>query len=87
MPRRLTVKYSGYMLQALSDVDEEDENAAAMDGLREVVVDGDGLVTLCPDLGDYDRPALAGRAGNHGAGEAPTNMQARGTGALPYRSR
>lgn len=48
-----------------------------MDGTREVVVDGDGLVTLCPDLGYYDRPAMAGRGGIYGAIEAPTNMQAR----------
>lgn len=67
----------GNVLQALSDVDEEDENFAAMDGTREVVVDGDGLVTLCPDLGYYDRPALAGRGDNHGAAGVPTNMQAR----------
>ena len=62
-------------------MDEEDEDAAAMDGPREVVVTGDGLVTLCPDLGDYDRPALAGKVANNGAGEAPTNMQVRDGGA------
>lgn len=68
-------------------MDEEDEDTAAMDGPREVVVDGDGLVTLCPDLGDYDRPALAGTGGgNHGA---PSNMQARDRRAQspPLRSR
>lgn len=38
--------------QALSDVDKEGREIRARD--REVVIDGNGLVTLCPDLGYYE---------------------------------
>lgn len=67
-------------------MDKEDENFAAMVGAREVVVDGDGLVTLCPNLGAYDRPAPAVRDGSHGAAGALINMQARDTGARRRRT-
>lgn len=37
--------------QALSDVDEE--GALTSNRARQVVIDGKGLVSLCPDLGYY----------------------------------
>lgn len=53
-------------VQALSDVDEEGESGP--NSGREVIIDGHGLVTLCPDLGYYDGPAGARR--NYGAAYA-----------------
>ena len=56
-------------VQALSDVDEEGESGSKRG--REVIIDGHGLVTLCPDLGYYDGPAGARR--NYGAASPGPN--------------
>jgi len=58
-------------------VDEEDKDAAIMGSGREVVVDGDGLVTLCPDLSGYSRPVDGWGIRSGDAAVAPAKMQAR----------
>ncbi|CAM9567665.1 unnamed protein product, partial [Laminaria digitata] len=52
-----------FTVKALSDVDEEGESGSKRG--REVIIDGHGLVTMCPDLGYYDETAGARR--NYGA--------------------
>lgn len=67
--------------QALSDVDNEGSGEVPWQD-REVIIDGDGLVTLCPDLGYYEGPN--GASGNNaatlsgGGGSSYQTMQARG---------
>lgn len=52
-------------------MDQEDQEAAALKSGREVIIDGHGLVTLCPDLEYYyDEPPGAGAATNYGASNA-----------------
>lgn len=50
-------------------MDREDDQAATSRSRREVIVDGKGLVTLCPNLGYYDVPP-----GAAGAGAARTSV-------------
>ncbi|CAB1119182.1 unnamed protein product [Ectocarpus sp. CCAP 1310/34] len=58
-------------LEALSDVDQEDGEAVALMRGREVIIDGHGLVTLCPDLECfYNEPLGAGAGTNYGTSNA-----------------
>lgn len=73
------------IFQALSDVDQEDEEAAdtRRRSGQEVIVDGNGLVTQCPDLGYYgDRPLGAGRMGGD-YGVAPVESPAANDFVVP----
>ncbi|CAM9704783.1 unnamed protein product, partial [Ectocarpus fasciculatus] len=60
-----------FTVKALSDVDQEDEEAVALKRGREVIIDGHGRVTLCPDLEYYyNEPPAAGAGTNYGASNA-----------------
>ncbi|CAM9110423.1 unnamed protein product [Ectocarpus sp. 13 AM-2016] len=72
-----------FTVKALSDVDQEDEEAVALKRGREVIIDGHGLVTLCPDLEYYyNEPPGAGAGTNYGASDADGGGNGESQGGL-----
>lgn len=64
-------------------MDQEDEEAVALKRGREVIIDGHGLVTLCPDLEYYyNEPPGAGAGTNYGASNADGGSNGKSIGGL-----
>lgn len=66
-------------------MDEEDEEATALRSGREAIVDEDGLVTLCPDLGYYDGPSGARGSDIYGASAAGPDANDRAVPSMQAR--
>ncbi|CAM9650238.1 unnamed protein product, partial [Scytosiphon promiscuus] len=71
-----------FTVKALSDVDREHEHEEADNSTSqtEVIVDGNGLVTLCPDLSFYDGPPSIGGAGSANVAADPASFGDRNHG-------